>query len=363
MDIVLARREFTATGGAELYLKRFIQALLSKNHKVSLITGDTNAKIEGVNINYVKLFGTRSDRVRQYDQGVQKIAQGLSYDCMMSMERLSRQDVLRAGDGVHATWLEQRKLFSPFWRRFLVGLGSFHKTMMEMEKKSYDSLRTGRLIVNSEMVGHDIHNKFGFPKDRIHLVRNGVEVGKFRGGERKKTRQRWGVKDDEFVLLFVGMGWERKGLKFAIGATNMLKGRGIKLVVAGGQKKPFFSNKDILYLGSLNCLRDVYAAADLLVFPPIYEPSANVVFEALAAGLPVVTSKFNGAAEVIEEQVNGNVIDNPANLAILTDTISEWCKYKPGHRVNTSYDISLERNIHETVKVLELSCLDKSAPI
>ena len=363
MDIVLARREFTATGGAELYLKRLIQALISKNHKVSLVTGDANAKIEGVNINYVKLSGARSDRVRQYDQGVQKIAQGLSYDCMMSLERLSRQDVLRAGDGVHATWLEQRKLFSPFWRRFFVGLGSFHKTMMEMEKKSYDPLRTRRLIVNSEMVGRDIHKKFGFPKDRIHLVRNGIEEDKFRGGEREKTRQRWGVRDDEFVLLFVGAGWERKGLKFVIDATNMLKGRGIKLVVAGGRKKPVFLNEEILYLGQLNCLKDVYAAADLLVFPPIYEPSANVVFEALAAGLPVVTSKFNGAAEVIEENVNGNVVDNPSNLPILTNAISEWCEHKPGYRVNASYDISLERNIRETVKVLELSCLDKSAPI
>ena len=133
--------------------------------------------------------------------------------------------------------------------------------------------------------------------------------------------------------------------------------------MAGGRKKPVFLNKEILYLGQLNCLKDVYAAADLLVFPPIYEPSANVVFEALAAGLPVVTSKFNGAAEVIEESVNGNVVDNPANLPILTKAISKWRERKPGYRVNASYDISLERNIRETVKVLELSCLDKSAPI
>ena len=110
----------------------------------------------------------------------------------MSLERLSRQDVLRAGDGVHATWLEQRKLFSPFWRRFFVGLGSFHKTMMEMEKKSYDPLRTRRLIVNSEMVGRDIHNKFGFPKDRIHLVRNGIEEDKFLGGEKRKNTPKMG---------------------------------------------------------------------------------------------------------------------------------------------------------------------------
>ena len=362
MDIVLARREFTATGGAELYLKRFIQALLSKNHKVSLITGDTNAKIEGVNINYVKLFGTRSDRVRQYDQGVQKIAQGLSYDCMMSLERLSRQDVLRAGDGVHATWLKQRKLFSPFWRRFFVGVGSFHKTMMEMEKKSYDPLQTRRLIVNSEMVGRDIHNKFGFPKDRIHLVRNGVEVDKFRGGGREKTRHSWGIKNDEFVLFFAGAGWERKGLKYVIGAKNMLKEGKIKLVVAGGRPKPLLhTSKDTLYLGTINSMEDAYAAADLLVFPPIYEPSANVVFEALAAGLPVVTSKFNGAAEVIEENVNGTVVGDPSDLTVLADAIRQWHEKKPGNRVETSYDLTLERNIRETLEVLELSCSDKAS--
>ena len=66
---------------------------------------------------------------------------------------------------------------------------------------------------------------------------------------------------------------------------------------------------------------------------------------------------------MIEESVNGNVVDNPANLPILTKAISKWRERKPGYRVNASYDISLERNIRETVKVLELSCLDKSAPI
>ena len=256
-----------------------------------------------------------------------------------------------------------KKVIFPVLATFFCRVGLISQNNDGDGKKSYDPLRTRRLIVNSEMVGRDIHNKFGFPKDRIHLVRNGIEEDKFLGGEREKTRQRWGVRDDEFVLLFVGTGWERKGLKFVIDATNMLKGRGIKLVVAGGRKKPVFLNKEILYLGQLNCLKDVYAAADLLVFPPIYEPSANVVFEALAAGLPVVTSKFNGAAEVIEESVNGNVVDNPANLPILTKAISKWRERKPGYRVNASYDISLERNIRETVKVLELSCLDKSAPI
>ena len=108
-------------------------------------------------------------------------------------------------------------------------------------------------------------------------------------------------------------------------------------------------------------VEDAYAAADLFVFPPIYEPSANVCFEALAAGLPVVTSACNGAAEIIEPDINGTVVQNPSDIRALIEATRFW-KARPAARpVTVKTDLSIERNVRETLAVLELAAAERAA--
>ena len=110
-------------------------------------------------------------------------------------------------------------------------------------------------------------------------------------------------------------------------------------------------------------LENAYAAADLFVFPPIYEPSANVVFEALAAGLPVVTSGCNGAAEVIEEGINGTVLEDPSDIGAILDAIRFWRARPNARPVPVKADLSLERNVRETLAVLELAAAERASEI
>ncbi|MBL68080.1 MAG: hypothetical protein CMO74_06450 [Verrucomicrobiales bacterium] len=360
MNIALARREFGAGGGAELYLQRLISALLKEGHAVSLVTADAKARPEGVDVRHVALSGNRSAQVLQFDRETNRTLRSLPVDCLFSLERLSRQDVLRAGDGVHAAWLEQRRRFTSSWRRWLVGRGGFHKAMLDLEKRAYDSRRTRRLIVNSEMVGRDIRERFGFPAERIHLVRNGVELERWRSGDRKRTRVRWGIGEEEFLLLFAGSGWERKGLRFVLKALASLEGEKVRLVVAGKGKPPWGTPPSVIFAGPMKDLENAYAAADLLVFPPIYEPSANVVFEALAAGLPVVTSGCNGAAEVVEEGINGTVVEDPSDVARLAMAVREWMGRGIVRPVPVKADLSLERNVRETLEVLTLAAGERA---
>ena len=294
MNIALVRREFGVAGGAELYLQRLISALRDAGHKVMLVTADVGARLDGVEVRCVPLLGSRATRVAEFDEGVRAALVGMEADCLFSLERLSQQDVLRAGDGVHASWLEQRRRFSPAWKRWLVGRGAFHRAMMELETRAYSPANTRHLIINSEMVGRDVRARFGFPGDRMHLVRNGVEMERWQRGDREAQRTKWGLVPDEFLLLFAGSGWERKGLSFVLAALEKMSDASLKLVVAGKGRPPRNAPQGVRFVGPKADLENAYAAADLFVFPPIYEPSANVVFEALAAGLPVVTSGCNG---------------------------------------------------------------------
>ena len=212
--------------------------------------------------------------------------------------------------------------------------------------------------MNSEMVKDEILATSQFPDSRIHVIRNGIENRKWKSGRRIQTREKWGAKEKDFVLLFAGSGWERKGLKYVLNAVEHLNGD-FKLVVAGKGSPPFTCPGNVTFLGPLTDMEDVYAAADLLVFTPIYEPSANVVFEALAAGLPVVTTRQNGASEIIERGLNGSVLQDPTDRSALIGAIYDWGGRKSGYRVRTRYDLSIERNLAETIEVLELACSEK----
>ncbi len=199
----------------------------------------------------------------------------------------------------------------------------FTKICWRWRRKLFDPENTRHVIVNSEMVRREILENFSFPAGRIHLVRNGVDIARFQNGGRTETRERFGVNADDFLLLFAGSGRERKGLNFLLRAFRLLKKNNlkIKLLVVGKDHPPAVPPADAIFAGPVPDMENIYAAADLLVFPPIYEPSANVVIEALAAGRPVVTSKQNGASELIREGVNGSVVENPADIPALARAV------------------------------------------
>src|SRR5206468_12145725 len=146
----------------------------------------------------------------------------------------------------------------------------------------------------------------------------------------EKARADLKLKPDEIVLLFAGSGWERKGLRFAIEAFELCRDRKLRLVVAGrgdarGYKpKRFFTEEPVRFLGEVTDLRPVYAAADIFILPSIYDPASNACLEALASGLPVITTRDNGFSEIIENGVYGSIVDSSHELTQLRDAIEFW---------------------------------------
>lgn len=361
MNIALIRRQFAATGGAELYLQQLLQELAAGGHSPHLFAEAWNSHIDRVCLHAVSVGGGRAQGPMRFAESVVGEISKHSFDVVFSLERTRRQDVYRAGDGVHRVWLQQRRRFAPWWKRPFIGGGAFHRNMLALEAQTFNPANTRRIIVNSEMVKREILEHFTFPAERIHLVRNGVDVARCRSGDRAGTRARFGVRDGEFLLLFAGSGWERKGLAFVLATLRKLGDVRMKLLVAGKGNRPCCAPGNVIFAGPMSNVEDAYAAADLFVFPPIYEPSANVCFEALAAGLPVVTSACNGASEVIESGINGTVMQDPADIAALVEAIRYWQTQPAARPVTVKTDLSIERNVRETVAVLELAAAERAA--
>ncbi len=367
MKLALVRRAFSPVGGAELYLQRLLAALQEAGHELHLFAESWASPPPGVALHEIRFKASRAARPWAFAHGVSNALQSHHFDCVFSLERTLRQDVYRAGDGVHRVWLAQRRRYLPWWRSFWTG--GFHRAMMKLEKQTFDPANTRFVIVNSEMVRKEIESTFQFPSDRIFLVRNGVDLQRFRSqtDRREEARRKYNLSPNDFVCLFVGSGWDRKGLQYVIdalpiaqtGLANFVSKPTLKLLVVG-KGRPRTPNPNIIFTGPVSDVESLYAAADLFTFVPIYEPSANVCIEALAAGLPVITSRFNGAAELITKPELGRVLEDPSDLHKLAAAIDCFAGRAERLRISVPGDlISIERNVSETVAILErANCLE-----
>jgi UDP-glucose:(heptosyl)LPS alpha-1,3-glucosyltransferase len=364
LRLALVRRGYSSTGGAEAYLKRLARGVIEAGHEVQLITTNEWPEDQWP-------FGTitrlRAESVFGFADELEQIRPQLHCDALLSLERVWSCDVYRAGDGVHRAWLSRRRKFELPLKQFARALNRKHRDLLHLEESLFVGRKAGRVIVASQMVKKEIVDLYGYPADRIDIVHNGVPLDKFRFDPelRQKSREDLKLKPDQTALLFAGSGWERKGLLFAIQAMALCKNRKMRLLVAGrGNEKlyktkrlRFWREEPVRFLGEVADIVRVYAAADIFILPTMYDPFSNACLEALACGLPVITTRSNGFSEIIEDGVHGSIVDHAGNLIGLRDAIRFWID--PSRRVAarstnieraSQFDIS--KNVEQTISVL-----------
>jgi UDP-glucose:(heptosyl)LPS alpha-1,3-glucosyltransferase len=278
-------------------------------------------------------------------------------DFLFSLERIFSCDAYRAGDGVHAAWLERRAEFEPFWKPWFRRFNSKHRQTLALERQLFAERGASFVIANSRMVKEDIERHFHYPADQIAVVYNGVPPFSPPPDARAATRRDLGLKDDQLALLFVGSGWERKGLRFAIGAVNALPQSARLFVVGRGSAGGLPHSHRTRFLGPMPDVARFLAAADVFVLPTLYEPFSNACLEALAAGLPVVTTRHNGFAEIIAEGSEGEVVEDPRDLRSLAAAIEKWRDPERRHSIRPRLQklgekFSLEENVRQTLAVI-----------
>ncbi len=364
LRIALVRRGYSPSGGAEAYLKRLAHGIVETGHEVQLIATDEWPE-EQWPFGSVRRLPAKT--VIGFADELEQIRPQLRCDVLFSLERVWSCDVYRAGDGVHRAWLARRRKFEIPLKEFVRAASRKHRDLLHLEESLFGKRNAGRVIVASQIVADEIVDFYGYPADKINLVHNGVPLDKFRfdPDRREKSRAQLNLKPDQIALLFAGSGWERKGLLFAIEAMAICKNRKLRLLVAGrGNARPykttrllFWREDPIQFLGEVADLAPVYTAADIFILPTIYDPFSNACLEALACGLPVITTRSNGFSEIIEDGINGSIIDSPANRTGLRDAIRFW---SDSARRDTARCANIERasqfdiskNVEQTLDVL-----------
>ena len=355
MKIGLVRRGFSRTGGAESYLKRLGRALSDAGHQLTLFATEEWPAAEWP---YGQLVRFKESSPLAFAKSV--AAARHSVEILFSLERILECDCYRAGDGVHQIWLEKREAFEPKWRKSLRLMNGKHNELLELEQGLLGEKKASRVITNSEMIKRQIISEFNYPESDISVIYNGIADTDFKKkpGSRWDHRYDWGLTDLDVGILFAGSGWERKGLRFVIDAVQKLNNRHIKLLVAGEGKKPPFTPKSIRFLGPVEDMHSLSVAADVFVLPTLYDPFSNACLEALAAGVPVITTINNGFSEIIESGLHGEILKDPEDVAALADAINRWSTLSQKPEIRTActergHEYTIERNVADTLKVLE----------
>lgn len=328
MKIAIVRQQYNPFGGAERFVERALTALVAEGAEVSLITrnwdGASGAGFHRVTCNpsYARLVGRRLARDRSFSSAVQSIIAQGSYDIVQSHERIPGCMIFRAGDGVHAAWLQHRARVLKFGGRLLQAWSPYHRYTLEAEKAmfSHPALRT--VICNSQMVANEIQSFYNLAPEKLEVIYNGVDTTSFHPGLqaqfRDKTRQMAGIPLDVPVLLYVGSGFERKGVPQLLHAAAQMSRQDAHIVVVGADRKLKAMQQlakrlglegRTHFTGPIKDVRPWYGAADAFVLPTLYDPCPNAALEALASGLPLLTSNTCGAQEWVLAGKNGWVVD------------------------------------------------------
>jgi len=334
MRIGIDMRRIGAPGpGQQRYLWRLAHRLAERGHLVAAMTTHDRkpATPEHERVRLISLVDVRGRALR-------KRVRALELDVFFANPERARHyvgvpmHVMRPGYGTQQGRQNLRSLHSDLERRAYEWFRRMPwiQTRLRAEAHWYAQTAPRPLVVaNSAYTKRDVQHDYGVPAESIYLVRNGVDVREFtperRLADRGRAREAWGFPEAETVLLFVGHNFRRKGLWETFDAVAALRQRGasFRLLVAGrgtGRLQVREAQRRIERLelestvtlaGKVGDVAFAYSAADALVFPSWHDSFGFVVLEAAAMGLPALTTRFAGASEIIEDGVDGVVIERP----------------------------------------------------
>jgi UDP-glucose:(heptosyl)LPS alpha-1,3-glucosyltransferase len=311
MRLAVVRQRYTPFGGAERFLDNALRALVDHGVAVTLFTREwPRDGVDRIDVRVVDPFHLGGLwRDRGFARAVCGALARANADLVQSHERLACCDVFRAGDGVHAAWLDERRRHLAPVRRLALSASLRHRYRLAMERRMYASPRLQAVICNSRMVKDEIRTRFGVSDARLFVISNAVDTDVYSPelrAHRARVRGGHGIAGDATLFLQVGSGFERKGVATSIEALARVPAPAHLIVVGKDKHLARYANRAhalglsgrVTLAGPQADPRPYYGAADAFVLPTLYDPCPNAALEAMACALPIVTSTRSGAADL-----------------------------------------------------------------
>ncbi len=373
MKIAIIKKDFLGIGGggAENYAQNICSALINRGHELYILSEqfDAEERENLIHIPVPKNKGFSTSGTMSFHKKVQKVLltakKKYQFSIVYALSRTYPVDIFRVTEQVHIEWMQIGYSRLQF-------LNLRHRGILKLEKKTCCSSNTKIIITNSLMAKKQVIANYSFPGDGINIIRNGIDRKKYftvsNEFEKKMIRERYSLKKDltsKFILLFVATNYKIKGLKYAIETLSTLdqkiKDNSLLIVIGEDNPSPYIKlakfygvENNIIFFGQKDDLRDFYVASDLLFFPSLGEPFANICLEAFACGLPVLTTALNGSSEIVGNGTNGYVVPTPFDTGKMASLITEYYNLKPSDKTafsisahNTSMSYSWKKHVDQ----------------
>ena len=375
MKVGLVIRSFDASlGGAEHWTWQFAASLAAAGHEIHAVASRFGSGTEEIGVARHVVPDVRS--TLDWAAAAEQVLKTLRLDVIHDMGHGWHCDVFQPHGGSRMASFEQNLLLLPRWlqgakRRFAQRTPRYRAFNRLLARQYRPDGR--RVIALSKMVAGHMARYHSISEKDLRLVYNGVDIERFSpeicDRHRAGVRRQLGLVD-ETLLLIVAHNFRLKGVPTLLRAVAKLRraGRAVHLAVVGGKHlgryrrlaRRLGAEKSVTFLGPRNDVIRYYGAADVYVHPTFYDPCSLVVLEALACGLPVITSRFNGAGELMREGVEGFVLQDPSDDGELALRIR--LLLDPGERRTMSAAARklaeahpFERNLRELTAVYEES--------
>lgn len=331
--ITLLKSSLTQTGGLEKYAWQIVQRFCQREHPVTLLTtGTFRLPFES---EYLKVVSFPIDHrlsvlnLLRFNCCCNRYLKKYFTPIVFGLDRNQFQTHIRAGNGVHAAYLNYRAQEEGVYKKLSFFLNPLHQMTLQLEKKAFEHPELEILFTNSHLVKQEVLAHYTIAPEKIQVVHNGVEwvalQPYFQSWHKKKEILLKNLKLPSSChhFLFIGNNYRRKGLSKLLQALSVISNQNFHLSVIGKeyhlgdfeqQVMELGLHSKVTFFGPQKDTYQFYQYADTLVIPSFYDPFANVTIEALAMGLFVVSSARNGGSEILSPNT-GTIIESLEDIS------------------------------------------------
>jgi len=335
-------------GGLEAWADQWTRWLVLRGYDVHVTAFDVvpGAAGQGVTAHILPRVSGRWAKAAEAEKFLRRLNPGLIHDLGVGWH----YDILQPQSGSRLANAEQdilsrrrparfKKRLSPLtWRRM--------REWRALERRQYGPGR-GLVVAVSRLVQSKLQRRYGLDPGRTRLIYNGINLKRLTGldGQRCRDdiRKKMGL-DDQVLFLFAGHNFRLKGLGPGLEALSLLKktGQDCRLAVIGrGPQEEYLAlarklnvSDRVSFCGYIEDDRPYFLASDALLHPTFYDACSLAVEEAWAFGLPVITTRFNGAAELMTSGVHGWVLNDPRNVRELARLMESLLDFRLRHKMS-----------------------------
>lgn len=334
-------------GGAETSTLEMANALVEQGAEVTVVArggaGDVLTDDRRVTIHYIDTTGSRLLRSVRFVRAADEYCRHERFDIIHAVTPCLSASVYQPRGGTYGETVARNiALERHFWQRWMKRLdrrlNMRQRFLLLLERRLLCDERAPHVAAVSDYVRRQVERDYGVSPTRVRVIFNGAAITPLAEEQQPRARRNvggaLGVPAAAPLLLFVAHNFKLKGLRELLDALPHVGGHDaegpppVLLIIGRGDRRPYVRQvrrrrltERVRFVDAVEDMRCYYAAAGLLVHPTWYDPCSRVVIEALRCGVPVVTTRHNGAAEMMEPGVHGEVVESPRDARALAAAI------------------------------------------